>query len=221
MKEKGILLPIFSLPSKYGIGDFGKEAYEFIDILKENNMKYWQILPINACDGLPYSPYSYYALEESYISLDKLKDYGLIKSIETIEEKDRVVYDGFKEKYYKEALKKFRKNKEYEEFIKNQEINEYAEFISEKKGNTKEYHLFLQYMLYKQWLELKDYANKKNIEIIGDMPVYPPFDSCETKYHPECFDMKDGKFTYEAGTPPDYFNRDGQEWGSQVYNIVF
>ena len=38
MKEKGILLPIFSLPSKYGIGDFGKEAYEFIDILYENGM---------------------------------------------------------------------------------------------------------------------------------------------------------------------------------------
>ena len=51
MKEKGILLPIFSLPSKYGIGDFGKEAYEFIDILSENNMKYWQILPINACEN--------------------------------------------------------------------------------------------------------------------------------------------------------------------------
>ena len=36
--EKGILLPIFSLPSKYGVGDFGKEAYEFIDILSENNI---------------------------------------------------------------------------------------------------------------------------------------------------------------------------------------
>ena len=56
MKEKGILLPIFSLPSKYGIGDFGKEAYEFINILSENNMKYWQILPIKACENLPYSP---------------------------------------------------------------------------------------------------------------------------------------------------------------------
>ena len=41
MKEKGILLPIFSLPSKYGIGDFGYEAYQFIDILSENNIKYW------------------------------------------------------------------------------------------------------------------------------------------------------------------------------------
>ena len=40
MKEKEILLPIFSLPSKYGIGDFGYEAYQFIDILIENNIKY-------------------------------------------------------------------------------------------------------------------------------------------------------------------------------------
>ena len=41
MKERGILLPIFSLPSKYGIGDFGIEAYEFIDILSQNNINYY------------------------------------------------------------------------------------------------------------------------------------------------------------------------------------
>ena len=70
MKEKGVLLPIFSLPSKYGIGDFGYEAYEFVDILSENNVKYWELLPINACNRLPYSPLSYYALEEDYISID-------------------------------------------------------------------------------------------------------------------------------------------------------
>ena len=74
MKEKGILLPIYSLPSKYGIGDFGYEAYQFIDILSENNIKYWEILPINECDKHPYSPVSYYALEEDYISVDKLKE---------------------------------------------------------------------------------------------------------------------------------------------------
>ena len=56
MKEKGIILPIFSLPSKFGIGDFGNEAYEFIDILSSNNIQYWEILPINACSKLPYSP---------------------------------------------------------------------------------------------------------------------------------------------------------------------
>ena len=221
MKEKGILLPIFSLPSKYGIGDFGKEAYEFIDILSENGIEYWQILPINANNNLPYSPLSYYAIEEDYISLDKLKEAKLIKDIEHREISDRVIYDNFKQKYYKQAFKNFKKTKEYENFIKNKEINEYAEFVSEKTKEKKEYLLFLQFIAYKQWMKLKKYANSKGVKIIGDMAVYPIFDSAETKYHPECFEMENGKFTFEAGTPPDYFNNEGQKWGNPVYNIEF
>jgi len=219
MKERGILLPIFSLPSKYGIGDFGKEAYEFVDILSENGMCYWEILPINACNRLPYSPISYYALEEDYISLDKLKDSGLIEKLEQREIKDRVTYDNFKEKYYKEAFSKFRKNEEYKEFIKCKEIKKYAEFMSKKKGESKEYYLFLQYIVYKQWMELKAYANSKNIKIIGDMPVYPVFNSVETKNNSKYFEMKNGQFTFESGTPPDYFNSEGQKWNSPVYNV--
>ena len=219
MKEKGILLPIFSLPSKYGIGDFGKEAYEFVDILCENGIKYWEILPINACNRLPYSPLSYYALEEDYISLDKLKEYNLIKDPETREVSDRVKYDDFKEKYFKDAFTNFVPSPGYKEFIKIEEINEYAEYESSVKGETKEYYLFLQYILYKEWMELKRYANSKGVEIIGDMPVYPVFDSAETKYHPECFEMENGEFTFESGTPPDYFNCDGQKWNSPVYNV--
>ena len=219
MKEKGILLPIFSLPSKYGIGDFGYEAYEFIDILNENDVSYWEILPINECNGLPYSPISYYALEKDCISLDKLKEEGLIKNPETRENKDRVVYDNFKEKYYKEAFNNFIKNKQYEDFIKNIEIDKYAEYASNIYNEPKEYFLFLQYILYKQWMELKEYANSKNVKIIGDMPVYPNFNSVETKYHSDCFEMKNGRFIFEAGTPPDYFNSDGQKWNCPVYNI--
>lgn len=219
MKEKGILLPIFSLPSKYGIGDFGKEAYEFVDILSENGIKYWEILPINACNRLPYSPLSYYALEEDYISLDKLKEYNLIEEPETREVSDRVKYDGFKEKYFREAFTNFVPSPGYKEFIKLEEINEYAEYASSIKGDTKEYYLFLQYILYKEWMELKRYANSKGVEIIGDMPVYPVFNSAETKYHPECFEMENGEFTFESGTPPDYFNSDGQKWNSPVYNV--
>ena len=219
MKEKGILLPIFSLPSKYGIGDFGNEAYEFIDILSNNNMNYWEILPINACNRLPYSPISYYALNEDYISLDKLEEQGLIDKLDTRETKDRVQYDKWKEKYYQEAFKKFIKNKEYKEFIKTKEIQEYAEYRNSETGEDKEYYLFIQYVLHKQWMELKKYANSKNIKIIGDMPMYPRFDSVETKYYPECFEIKGGKFIFEAGTPPDYFNSEGQKWNSPVYNI--
>ena len=155
MKEKGILLPIFSLPGKYGVGDFGPEAYEFIDILSENNITYWEILPINACNRLPYSPLSYYALEEDYISLDILKDYGLIKEPVKRESGSRAIYDDYKEKYFKEAFENFVPSVGYNEFIKCIEINEYAEYVSNQKGESKEYCLFLQYILYlhiKLWI---------------------------------------------------------------------
>ncbi|MDE7209061.1 MAG: 4-alpha-glucanotransferase, partial [Clostridia bacterium] len=46
-KKAGILLPIFSLPGKYGIGTLGKSAFAFVDFLKECNQNYWQVLPLN------------------------------------------------------------------------------------------------------------------------------------------------------------------------------
>ena len=153
MKQRGILMPIFSLPSDYGIGDFGSSAYEFVDILNENGIEYWEILPINACERLPYSPISYYALDENYISLDKLKEMKLIDNVEKRPITDRAIYDDFKEKYYEIAYKNFKKNKEYKDFIKNEEIKKYAEYKSEKSGKAPEYYLFLQYILYIQWME--------------------------------------------------------------------
>ena len=214
MKERGILLPIFSLPSKYGIGDFGKEAYEFIDILSENNINYWEILPINASNDLPYAPISYYAIEENYISLDKLKEMNLIKDVLEVEQTGRVIYNHDKEKYFKEAYKKFKGAGKYFRILTHRELINYAKFKSEITGEPIDYYIFLQQIAHKQWMDLKKYANSKGVKIIGDMPVYPAFDSAETKLHPECFDME-----YEAGTPPDYFNSNGQKWDSPVYNV--
>ena len=97
--KKGILLPVFSLPSNYGIGDFGNEACEFIDILSENNIDYWEILPINESKQYPYSPISYYALNKYYISLDKLIDMGLLDKVEPKIKCSRIKYDNYKEKY--------------------------------------------------------------------------------------------------------------------------
>ncbi len=219
MKEKGVLLPIFSLPSKYGIGDFGYEAYEFIDILSENNVEYWEILPINSSYSLPYSPISYYALNTDYISLDKLKEMNLIKNPATKEKSNRIVYDKFKVKYYKEAYNNFVENEEYEKFKQNGKILQYAEYMSSTTGEISEYYIFLQYILDKQWNELKAYANSKNVRIIGDMPIYPAFNSSEVKYNPECFELENGKMVYMAGTPADYFNEQGQKWGNPIYNF--
>lgn len=219
MKEKGILLPIFSLPSKYGIGDFGLEAYEFIDILSENKIEYWEILPINDSNMLPYSPISYYALNTYYISLDKLKEMGLIKNPATKEKNSRITYDKFKFKYYKEAYNNFVGTEEYEEFKRNRKITQYAEYMSSTTGEEQEYYIFLQYILDKQWNELKNYANSKNVRIIGDMPIYPAFNSSEVKYNSECFELENGKMVYMAGTPADYFNENGQKWGNPIYNF--
>lgn len=49
--------------------------------------------------------------------------------------------------------------------------------MSKLNGLEKDYYLFLQYILYNQWIDIKKYANSKKVEIIGDMPIYPAFDS--------------------------------------------
>lgn len=79
-RSSGILLHLSSLPSKYGIGTFGKEAYAFVDFLKKAGQTYWQILPLNpAAEGnSPYSTYSTFALNPYFIDLDLLAEDGLL-----------------------------------------------------------------------------------------------------------------------------------------------
>ena len=59
-RQAGILLPLFSLPGKHGIGDLGKEAYEFVDLSAQAGFSIWQILPLNpsSSGNSPYTPYS-------------------------------------------------------------------------------------------------------------------------------------------------------------------
>ncbi|MCD8204421.1 MAG: 4-alpha-glucanotransferase [Coprobacillus sp.] len=78
----GVLLPIASLPSKYGIGEFGEESFRFIDWLKGERYKYWQILPLNPLGpgDSPYMSTCSNAIDGRYISLDDLKKEGYITS---------------------------------------------------------------------------------------------------------------------------------------------
>ncbi len=80
MKNNGILLHISSLPSDYGIGDFGPNAYQFADFLKENSYVYWQILPLyqTGYGNSPYNPLSAFALNPYLISPELLYQDGLI-----------------------------------------------------------------------------------------------------------------------------------------------
>ena len=103
----GILLPVSSLPSPYGIGTFGKAAYEFVDQLVEAGQKYWQVLPLGPTSygDSPYQSFSAFAGNPYFIDLDMLCEEGLLKVdelryIKWEERLDRVEYGLLWEQRY-------------------------------------------------------------------------------------------------------------------------
>ena len=84
---------------------------------------------------------------------------------------------------------------------------------------TVEYQKFLQYLFFEQWQVLKTYCNRRQIQIIGDMPIYLPFDSVDVWVHPRQYKLKADKTPrVVSGVPPDYFSETGQLWGHPVYD---
>ena len=82
-----------------------------------------------------------------------------------------------------------------------------------------EYYKMLQYLFFKQWNALRDYAAKNDIRIIGDIPIYVAADSADVWTHPELFKLNKKCVPLEvAGCPPDAFTELGQLWGNPVYN---
>lgn len=76
------------------------------------------------------------------------------------------------------------------------------------------YQLFLQYEAFLQWKDIKQYANDLDIEIMGDIPFYVGLDSSDVWSSKENFLLdEDGKPSFIAGVPPDYFSATGQRWG--------
>ena len=80
MRKNGILLHISSLPSPYGIGTLGKEAYDFVDFLKRSGQSVWQVLPLcpTGYGDSPYASYSTFAGNPYFIDLDLLAKDGLL-----------------------------------------------------------------------------------------------------------------------------------------------
>ena len=79
-RSSGILMPISSLPSPYGIGTLGKAAYEFVDFLKEAKQSWWQLLPVGPTShgDSPYQSFSTYAGNPYFVDLDLLCEDGLV-----------------------------------------------------------------------------------------------------------------------------------------------
>ncbi len=81
-----------------------------------------------------------------------------------------------------------------------------------------EFQKYMQFKFYEQWSALKAYANRKHIEIVGDIPIYVSPDSADVWAHPEMFQLDEqNRPTQVAGCPPDAFAADGQVWGNPLY----
>ncbi len=227
---------ISSLWSPYGIGTMGKEAREFVDFLQAAGQKCWQILPIcpTGYGDSPYQSYTTFAGNPYFIDLDELTKMGLLQKddyeeLQWGDATDKVDYGILYEKRYpllKKAVRQFLKilSPEYEEFCKKNAfwISDYAEFMTIREPQidmTGEEWKVVQYLFFKQWKELKQYANKKGISIIGDLPIYVSVDSVDVWAHPELFQLDENKMPKEvAGCPPDGFSEDGQLWGNPLYD---
>lgn len=144
MRESGILLPIFALPSKYGIGCFSKEAYEFVDQLKAAGQSKWQILPLGPTGygDSPYQSFSTFAGNPYFIDLKTLRKEGLLTKSECKaqnfgKQKDRIDYEALyfgRFKVLRKAFQRFKKNDEYEEFLEKNEdwLTEYCLYMAIK-----------------------------------------------------------------------------------------
>ncbi|MEM1689031.1 MAG: 4-alpha-glucanotransferase [Candidatus Hadarchaeales archaeon] len=78
--------------------------------------------------------------------------------------------------------------------------------------------IFGQYIFFKQWEEIRRRCKELGIKILGDIPIYPAYDSCDVWAHPELFKLDERLLpTHISGVPPDYFSPTGQLWGTPVY----
>lgn len=262
MRASGILMHISSLPSNYGIGTMGDEAYKFVDFLAAAKQTYWQMLPIcpTSYGDSPYQSFSTHAGNPYFIDLDMLAEDGLLeesdyKDIDWGADEQRTDYEKIYKnrfKVLKIAYNNFKKlnRLSFDLFLEKNEmwISNYALFMSikdeyngkpwlewdeglkrrdphelwlfkESHKDEVEFWEFLQFKFFEQWLKLKEYANNRGIQIIGDIPIYVALDSAAVWVYPDLFELdSDLKPKTVAGCPPDAFSETGQLWGNPIYN---
>jgi len=275
-RASGILLHPTSLPSKFGIGDLGETAYQFIEFLSRSGQKLWQVLPLGPTGygNSPYMSFSAIAGNPYLISPEILAKQHLLKEEDWDDmpdfDQDRVDFEAvmpYKRKLLEIAFARFNQGYTDQEIQHHHDLyllkEQFKKFCYEEADWLEDYVLFMvlheqdpkvlwinwepeivsrepqalqqkrvelheqiefqrfvQFIFFDQWLKLKQYANMRNIQIIGDIPIYVSHNSSDVWANPENFALDPD--TYEvsqmAGVPPDYFSATGQLWGNPVYS---
>ena len=199
--EIGVLCHITSMPN-------GKisDGYKFVDYLAKNNYTKWQFLPLTPPDkhGSPYASPSafagHYGLCSKSISTELtgeeywIEDWALLATI---------------------SAKHPGKNwTEWPKSLRDRDPEEMAKWRDKIDDEVTKQEMFQN-----EWLALKDYANRSNIELVGDLPIFISHHSADVWAHRELFQLDEaGLPIVVAGVPPDYFSETGQKWNTVLYN---
>jgi 4-alpha-glucanotransferase len=263
-RASGILLHPTSLPGPYGIGELGPEATAFLDFLEDTGQGVWQVLPLGPTGygDSPYQCFSAFAGNPLLVSLDRLRDDGLLTTAD-LAGKPEFPEDGvdygrvipFKRSLLARALAAFdreagpRDREAFGAFVAGHEawLPDFGLFMALKRANdgtawnTWDRALvrrepralerarrdlareireveFEQWIFFEQWADVRQQARERGIRIMGDIPIFVAHDSADVWAHPGIFHLAaDGRPSFQAGVPPDYFSATGQLWGNPLY----
>ena len=172
-RESGVLMPIFSLASRFGIGCFSKEAFEFVDFLEKSGQGYWQVLPLGPTGfgNSPYQPLSAFAGNPYFISPEKLIEEGLlswddVNGVDFGSNQEYVDYGKLYENRYKVL------EKAYENFLKKGDVKELEQYSKENAYWLEDYALYLvikELQGGKPWTEWDKELRRRDKKVIDEI----------------------------------------------------
>lgn len=229
----GTAVPVFSLRSAadFGIGEF-RDLHSLVDWASVTGQCVIQILPINDTtrrggweDSYPYNPVSSFALNPMYIRLQEIGvkvDAAFSRKRNALNALAEIDYPAvFKAKTeymrrgYEAQGQDDMQSAAYKRFYADNAfwLDEYAAFCAERDEDSPDFHCWIQYHLDKQLKEEVTYARSKGVVLKGDLPIGVSADSADSRFHPQLFNLDS-----RAGAPPDFFSKEGQNWGFPTYN---
>lgn len=244
-RESGVLMHISSLFGDYSSGSFGDAARYFIDFLSESGFSVWQVLPFCMPDDCnsPYKSFSSFGANPYFIDLPMLYEAGLLTAEELSSAKQVSPYlceygrlSDERVKLLAKAADRVKDRSEIKEFMRSHpKLLEAAKFLAlkEENGGTpwQEWTIlepaldnlfvweFIQYVFFRQWQMIREYANERGVRVIGDVPIYVALDSADVYYNRNDFQLDEKGYPLAvAGVPPDYFSEEGQLWGNPLYD---
>ncbi|AGA32943.1 4-alpha-glucanotransferase (amylomaltase) [Thioalkalivibrio nitratireducens DSM 14787] len=246
-RRSGILLHPTSLPGPGPVGRLGDEARRFVDWMVSAGFSVWQILPVNPPQqgGSPYACISAFAGDTRLIDPGMLVEAGWLPpgserwplGQALSEARAALMADGGDDwqDYLRfchdqddwlddfalfvviKRLESGRPWWQWPEPLRDWSARRLEQLRAEMPEALDAVR-FGQFVFFRQWRALREYANARDVLLLGDMPIFVAHDSADVWAHPDDFDLDaKGQPNTVTGVPPDYFSETGQRWGNPQF----